>query len=174
MATYQISFPTGDTKKFTDEVSFRGFGLDFQRTLHGGTSASVMLAWNVFHERTDETLDLGFGAISGSQDRYINSFPVMIGIQQHFGNKRGTRAYVAVNGGGFVLIQTFRIGITEVEQDEWEWALAPEVGFVIPVQTGAWFVVNGRYQWSPTPENMANDEVDLTYYQINVGIMWEQ
>lgn len=174
MATYQVSFPAGDTQKFVDEVSFRGAGLDFRRTLSGGTSAAVMMAWNVFHERTEGTLDFGYGAVSGSQDRYINSFPVMIGILQYFGNKRSTRPYIALNGGGFVLIKTFRIGVTEIEEDEWEWGLAPEVGVVIPITTGAWFVVNGRYQWSPTSENIAQTEVDLTYYQINVGFMWEQ
>jgi len=174
MATWQVSFPTEETKKFTDEVSFRGAGLDFRRTLRGGTSASVMMAWNVFHERTEGTIDLGFGAVSGSQDRYINSFPIMIGVLQYFGDKRSTRPYVAVNGGGFVLIQTFRIGVTEIEVDDWEWGIAPEVGVIIPIRTGAWFVVNGRYQWSPTSEDLSENEVDLTYYQINIGFMWEQ
>jgi hypothetical protein len=174
MATWQVSFPTQDTKTFTDEVSFRGAGLDFRRTLSGGTSAAVMMAWNVFHQRTDGTIDLGYGAISGSQDRYINSFPVMIGVLQYFGGKRSTRPYVALNGGGFVLIQTFRIGVAEIEQDDWEWGVAPEVGVIIPIHTGAWFVVNGRYQWSPTSESLTEKEVDLTYYQINIGFMWEQ
>lgn len=174
MATWQVSFPTGDTKTFTDEVSFRGAGLDFRRTLSGGTSAAVMMAWNVFHERTEGTIDLGYGAVSGSQDRYINSFPVMIGVLHYFGGKRSTRPYIAVNGGGFVLIQTFRIGVTEIEVDDWEWGVAPEVGVIIPIRTGAWFVVNGRYQYSPTSESLTEHEVDLTYYQINIGFMWEQ
>lgn len=174
MATWQVSFPTADTKEFTDEVSFRGVGLDFRRTLRGGTSAAVMMAWNVFHERTNGTLDFGYGAVSGSQDRYINSFPVMIGLLQYVGDKRGTRGYVALNGGGYVLIKTFRMGVTEFEEDEWEWGVAPEVGVVVPFTTGAWLVVNGRYQWSPTSETVANTEADLTYYQINIGFMWEQ
>jgi hypothetical protein len=98
----------------------------------------------------------------------------MIGLLQYFGNKRSTRGYVALNGGGFVLIQTFRIGVTEFEEDEWEWGLAPEVGVIIPFTTGAWLVANGRYQWSPTSETLSNIEADLTYYQFNIGFMWEQ
>jgi hypothetical protein len=34
--------------------------------------------------------------------------------------------------------------------------------------------VNGRYHWSPTPQSMAGNDAELTYYQINVGFMWEQ
>ncbi len=174
MATWQISFPTGDTQKFTDDVSVLGAGLDFRRVITGGTVGSVGMAWNVFHQRTSSTILVESGAVSGSQDRYINSFPVMIGLHQYFGRPRKTRMHVGLNGGGFVLIQTFRIGISEFEQDEWEWGLAPEVGVTIPFTTGAWFEVQGRYQWSPTPEDMRNNEVDLTYFQLNVGFVWEQ
>jgi hypothetical protein len=174
VATWQVSFPTGDTQTFTDEVSFRGVGLDFRRTLRGGTAANVMMAWNVFHERTDGTLEIESGAVTGSQDRYINSLPVMVGLHQYFGSRRSTRVHVGVNGGGYVLVQTFRIGVAEFEEDTWEWGLAPEAGVTVPIQTAAWFEVNARYQWSPTPSSLTGNDVDLTYFQINVGFMWEQ
>lgn len=173
-ATYQVSFPVEDTKRFTDEISFIGGGIDFRKKLTGGTTAGVYMAWNVFHERTNEKLDLEFGAVTGSQDRYINSFPIMFGLYQYFGNRRSIRPYIGVNGGGFLYIQSFRIGITEIEEDTWEWGVAPEAGFVFPFQTGAWFVVNGRYNWSPSVETLAGNNVALTYYQLNLGFMWEQ
>jgi len=175
LATWQVSVPVDDTKLFTDEVSFRGAGMDFRKTLTGGTIASVSMAWNVFHERTElETLQLEFGAVSGSQDRYINSFPIMLGLHQYIGNRRKTRVHFGVNAGGYLLIQTFRIGITEIEEDAWEWGVAPEVGVTIPMTTGAWLEVNGRYHWSPTPKNLAGEDFSMTYYQLNVGFMWEQ
>jgi hypothetical protein len=132
------------------------------------------MAWNVFHERTGGVYELEAGAISGNQDRYLNSFPIMVGVHQYFGNRRSTRAYVGLNGGGYLLIQTFRLGVTEIEEDTWEWGVSPEAGVVFPLQTGAWFVVNAHYHWSPTPETLAGNDVSLTYYQVNVGFMWEQ
>jgi outer membrane protein W len=173
-ATYQVSFPVEDTKRFTDEISFIGGGIDFRKKLTGGTTAGIYMAWNVFHDRTDGTLDIASGAVTGTQDRYINSFPVMIGLYQYFGNRRSIRPYIGVNGGGFLFVQSFRIGISEFEEDSWEWGAAPEAGFVFPIQTGAWFVINGRYNWSPTVESLAGNDVTLTYYQFNVGFMWEQ
>ncbi len=174
VATWQVSFPVDDTALFTDEVSYRGAGIDFRKTLTGGTVASITMAWNVFHERTDGVYEIESGAVSGTQDRYLNSFPIMVGVHQYFGNRRSTRAYVGVNGGGYLLIQTFRLGITEIEEDTWEWGAAPEAGVVIPIQTGAWLVVNARYHWSPTPETLAGDDVSMTYYQLSLGFMWEQ
>lgn len=174
VATYQISIPVDDTQLFVDEVSFRGAGIDFRKTLTGGTVASLSMAWNVFHERAGGVYELESGAISGTQDRYINSFPIMFGVHQYFGSRRKTRAYVGLNAGGYLLIQTFRLGVTEFEEDTWEWGVSPEVGVVFPLQTGAWFVVNAHYHWSPTPETLAGNDISLTYYQLNVGFMWEQ
>lgn len=174
MATWQASFPTEDTQRFVDEASFRGVGLDFRKNLRGGTYASVMMAWNVFHHRSDKTYEFDTGAISGSQDHYINSFPIMLGVHQYFGKPRNTRLHVGLNAGGFILIQTVRIGVAEFEEDTWEWGLAPEAGVAIPIHVGAWMVVNTRYQWSPTSENLLGGDLALTYFQVNVGFMWEQ
>ena len=57
-ATYQISFPTGDTKNFTNNTSFRGVGLDFRYTIQKSTTVGIAFGWNVFYERTDETFEL--------------------------------------------------------------------------------------------------------------------
>lgn len=174
LATYQISKGVGDTEEFIDDVSFLGAGLDLRKTLFGGTTAGVGMAWNVFHDRTEGVIELDNGAVSGSQDRYINAFPIMFGLHQYIGNWRKSRVHFGINAGGFLLIQTFRIGVTEFEEDTWEWGVAPEAGVVVPIRTGAWFAINARYQWSPTTQTLLGNEIELTYYQINIGFMWEQ
>ncbi len=174
IATWQFSYPVEETRTFIDDVSYLGAGIDLRKTLTGGTTASVMMAWNVFHDRTAGVIDLEFGAVSGSQDRYINSFPIMMGLHQYFGNERGTRLHFGVNAGGYLFIQSFRIGVTEFEEDAWEWGIAPEVGVTIEMRTALWFEVNARYHWSPTPQGLLGNDIELTYGQLNVGFMWEQ
>ena len=174
MATWQVSYPTGDVRNFIDDISYRGAGLDFRKRLTGGTTASVLMAWNVFHDRTSGTIEIEDGALSGSQDRYLNVFPIMMGLHQYFGRPRSARMHVGLNAGGYLLVQTFRIGITEIEKDSWEWGVAPEVGVALPLTTGAWFEVNGRYQWSMSPDDIAGRPYDMEYFQLNVGFMWEQ
>jgi hypothetical protein len=174
MITWQTSFPQGETQKFVDEVSFRGMGLDMRKHVGAGVFASVEMAWNVFHERSNEVFQFGSGAVSGSQDHYINSFPIMIGVHKYLGKPRKTRLHAGVNAGGFLFVQTVRIGVTEIEEDTWEWGVAPEVGAAIPIQTGLWLEINGRYNWSPTPETLLGTDTELTYFQLNIGFMWEQ
>ena len=174
IATWNISFPTEDTKKFVDETSFRGFGLEFRKEFRPSTTVGIMGSWEVFHERTTETLEYGGASVTGSQDRYINSFPIMLGLHRYFGEEGGTRRYLGINAGGFILIQTARLGLAEVEEDSWEWGVMPEVGFVKPIQRGSAFIANARYSWALTGENLAGNDAQLTYWGIRVGFVWEQ
>jgi hypothetical protein len=174
LATWQVSIPDGDTKEFVDEVSYRGFGLEFRKALNPAMTFGILGGWHVFHERTNETIEVENVAIGGSQDRYINSFPIMLGVHRYFGAEEGTRPYIGLNAGGFVFIQTIRVGVVELEEDTWEWGLTPEAGVVVPISYGSAFIVNGRYHWSPTPEGLAGGDRDLTYWGIHVGFAWEQ
>jgi hypothetical protein len=121
MATWNVSIPTEDTKKFVDETSFLGFGLEFRKEFKPSTTVGILGSWEVFHQRTSGSIDIGSGTITGSQDRYINSFPIMLGLHRYFGTAGATRPYIGINAGGFVLIQTLRVGLSEIEDDTWEW-----------------------------------------------------
>jgi outer membrane protein len=174
MATWNISIPDGDTKEFVDETSFRGFGLDFRKQFRPNTTIGIMGSWEVFHERTSESFTIGSATVTGSQDRYINSFPIMLGLHRYFGNEGGTRPYIGINGGGFILIQTLRIGLAEWEEDSWVWGAMPEAGLVIPLQSGAALIANARYSWALTGEDLNGEDRELTYWGIRVGFVWEQ
>jgi hypothetical protein len=174
MATWNISFPDGDTKKFVDETSYRGFGLDFRKEFRPSTTVGIMGSWEVFHHRTTETIEYKTAAITGSQDRYINSFPIMLGLHRYLGAEGGTRPYFGINAGGFVLIQTLRVGVAEIEDDSWVWGVMPEVGLVMPIQRGSAFIVNARYSYALTGENLAGNDYQLSYWGVRVGFAWEQ
>jgi hypothetical protein len=174
MATWNISIPEDDTKKFVDETSYRGFGLEFRKQVKESTTLGIMTSWEVFHERTNESFQLQNATITGSQDHYINSFPIMLGLHRYFGADGGTRPYIGISGGGFVVIQTLRIGLAEIEEDSWEWGVMPEVGFLMPLESGAGLIVNARYSMALTGENLRGDESFLTYWGVRVGLVWDQ
>lgn len=173
-ATWQISFPTGDTKEFVDETSFGGMGLDFRKVVAPNTTAGFMAGWNIFHERRDATETINNVTVTGTQDRYINSFPIMVNAHRYFGERRSWRPYLGLNAGAIVVIRTFGVGVYAAEEDSWDWGIAPEVGLVIPMQSGAGFLINARYNWSPTHQDLAGEDEDLTYWGLNIGFVWEQ
>jgi hypothetical protein len=79
-----------------------------------------------------------------------------------------------LNGGGFVEIKTLRVGLAEVETDTWEWGVMPEVGFILPLDRGSAFVINGRYSLALTGQDLAGNDSFLTYWGIRAGFVWEQ
>ena len=177
-ATWNISIPDGDTKKFIDETSYRGFGMDFRKLINDKTTIGLTTSWEVLHQRTSESIEVESDnagiTITGSQDRYINSFPIMLGLHRYLGVEGGTRPYFGINAGGFWLIQTLRVGLAEWEDDTWEWGVMPEAGLIIPLQSGAALIANARYTLGLTGENLRGDDSTLSYWGIRVGFAWEQ
>jgi hypothetical protein len=98
----------------------------------------------------------------------------MLGLHRYFGNEGGTRPYIGINAGGFIVIQTLRIGVAEIEQDTWEWGAMPEAGFIFPLQSGAALIANARYSWALTGEDLNGGDRELTYWGFRVGFVWEQ
>jgi outer membrane protein W len=173
-ATYEVSFPTGDAKDYTNSTSFRGFGLDFRKVVQPGTTAGLFLGWNVFHERFSGAFPLRNGAVDGVQDRYINSFPIMLNAHRYFGKEGAAKPYVGLNAGGFIVVQRFDIGLTSLQKDHWEWGIAPEVGVVIPLNYSTKFLINGKYNYAFTGEGITGNDFKLAYLGLNAGFVWEQ
>ena len=46
IASYQVSFPAGDTQDFIEAVSWRGFGLDFRYTVKKNVTVGFVTGWN--------------------------------------------------------------------------------------------------------------------------------
>jgi hypothetical protein len=176
-ATYQVSLPTGDTKNFAGTTSWRGVGLDFRRSLNPSTSWGLLFGWNVFHERTSETINVELdgnpGAVTGLQDRTINSFPMMLGVHKYFGQEGGSRPFVGLNAGGFVMQQRFEIGLRLVDESQWQWGGAPEIGVVVPAGYSTRVILNARYYYAFTGDSIAGEGSNQSYFTFGVGFVWE-
>jgi len=176
-ATYQVSFPMGDTKEYTNNTSFRGVGLDFRYKIKKAMTVGITLGWNVFYERTDETMIVETdnpGAITGTQDRYLNSFPIMASFHYYFGQKRGIRPYLGLNAGVYRMIQRLGIGIRAIQNNRWEWGVAPEVGIIFPVDRELAILVNGKYNYTFTGESVVGTDINHSYVTIGLGLVWRQ
>jgi outer membrane protein W len=174
-ATYQISFPAGDTKDFTNATSFRGVGLDFRMALDKNITWGLFFGWNVFYERVNETVQIeneNPGAITSTQDRTLNSFPMMLTGHYYFGEKKGFRPYAGLGLGGFVMGQRLDIGIHTFSSSQWEWGIAPEIGFVWPVDYDFSIIVNGKYNYAFTGELPTGKKINHSYLNLNIGIVW--
>jgi len=176
-ATYQISFPLGDTKTFANKTSFRGIGFDFRKTVSPSTTLGVTFGWNVFHRRVRETLEIDTenpGAVTGVQDRTINAFPIMLNVHRYFGHEGGVQPFVGLNAGGYIMAQRFDIGLFTFQKDQWQWGVAPEIGFAIPLQSGSTLFINGKYNYAFTGKSAVGTDVNNSYISVGIGFAWLQ
>lgn len=175
-ATYQVSAPLGDTKEFTDEISWLGWGLEYRSTMGKNTTMGFMFGWNVFHERTGETAQIETGeiqgAITGTQDRYINTFPIMANFHYYLFDKGGLRPYIGLNAGGAYTMQRFAIGVSLIDTDRWVWGVAPEAGFIFPVDREFGIIFSGKYNYSFPVESPLGRDLSHTYVSFGVGFVW--
>jgi len=172
--TYSVSIPTGDTKSFVEEISWRGIGLDYRYMIDRTYSVGLNFGWNVFYERAEnKTTQTENGAVTGTSDRTLNIFPIMANIHYYFGERKSVRPYVGLNAGGNYVNQRFAIGVFLWEDDSWQWAIAPEAGVAIPVERDFGILLNGKYNYAFTGESVFGTDVNNSYWQINVGVIWE-
>jgi hypothetical protein len=175
-ATYEISFPTGDTNDFIGETSFRGVGLSFRKNVAPATTAGLFFGWNVFHERTSETIQLETppGAVTGTQDRTVNAFPIMASFHRYVTQKGRALPYAGLNVGGYIMLQRLAIGLISIDNDRWDWGIAPEVGLVVQLERGAVFLINGKYNYAFTGESIGGSDINHQYWGLNMGFAWRQ
>ena len=173
-ATYDVSIPAGDLKEFIEDPSWLGVSLTFRKQIERNVTAGLMFGWHVFSERTDETVQLGNGAATGTQDRYVNSFPIMLNAHYYLGERGNIRPYVGLNAGGLIVLRRYAIGIISFDDDSWEWGVTPEIGAVVPLNRDTALLLQGRFTYSFTGEDLAGSDMKLAYYGISVGFAWQQ
>jgi hypothetical protein len=178
--TYNMALPIADTKDFANAYSWRGMGLEFRKFNKPNMSVGLSLGWNVLHEEVTGTgqilqgsKDIGSknigGAATGNQDRTINAFPLMVGFQVYSGEEGGTRPYFGISGPGFYIEQRLDIGVFSFQDNGWNWGVAPELGFLVPVRGGdANLLLNVRYNYAFE----GYDRGPYSYIGFNVGFAW--
>ena len=170
--SYNTALATGNTGDFVSNFSWRGFAIEGRRFVQKNISVGINFGWNIFDEKNGETIQLENGAVSGTQIRYLNSFPIMVNAHYYFGNKRNFRGFLGLNVGTYAINQRFDIGIWTINNDNWHFGVAPEIGFIIPAgrQTSVIFSVKYNYAFSAGTSLMGKDSNDHSYIGFNLGL----
>ena len=168
--TYAVSFPLGDTKDFADGVSWRGLGFDYAKFLGAGESTSVgfTAAWVVFNEKKpSETTIKDNLAVNGTQFRYLNSFPLLVVGRKYFGSE-AVKNFVGLGVGTIHNQQRLEVGTFAFEDNQWHFALAPEVGVKFRISYDIYWDLFARYNYS-----FKAGTIDAqSYITLQTGISW--
>lgn len=165
-ATWGLSMAGGETKEYISEESWRNFGLEGRKFVSPKTSVGLSFNWTVLDEKTTETVKFAGGAITGTQFRYINAFPLLLTGHKYFGDDEGTMIFVGAGIGAYAVERRTEVGLFAVTSDTWHFGLAPEAGIIIPLGWRAKGLLNGRYHYTSE-----TDGYDYQWWEVRIGIV---
>ena len=165
-ATWGMSIADGTTHDYISETSFRNFGLEGRKFIAPKTSIGLSLNWTVLNEETTEATKIPGGAISGTQFRYINAFPLLVTAHKYFGDDEKLMFFVGAGVGAYAVERRTEIGLFAVDTDTWHFGLAPEVGLLMPLGWRAKGFLNARYHLTSEAEGF-----DYQWWDIRIGIV---
>ena len=166
--SYGMATPLSDTKDFTGGTSWRNWGVDVLAIVRPNTSVGVSFGWNVFNDVTNEVSSLGQVDIQGTQFRYINSLPMLVNIREYRGTRGGMRPFFGLGVGTQLVKQRVDVGQWRISDNTWHFALAPEVGVVLPFGSDAKWFITGKYNYAAK----ASDRRP-SYFGFNIGVAWQ-
>lgn len=171
--SWSIGLPEEDLKDYIDETSYRGFGIDFRSFVTKSISIGGYTGWNIMDQRVDGTIEFDNGAVTGTQIRYVNSFPIMLTGHIHIGGPRSAiRPYFGIGVGTYYVIQRLEIGINAFEKNDWHFGLAPEVGFLFPTDYVSVLTSLKYNQAFKSGEPITKDNKAFSYWTINIGFLF--
>lgn len=165
--TYDVAFPFSSTKEFTDQVSWRGVGLDVDRFVTDNVAVGFGVSWSTFVEKeSDSYFDSNLMLIHGTQVRYINNVPLLARFSYY--TPLDVMDVYATLGIGTTWQETRReIGTFAFVDSYWQFALSPEIGMIFPVGN-SYLTAKLRYVHS----FKTSEAPDLSYLGIGLGFAW--
>jgi hypothetical protein len=171
--SYNMGLTTGESSDFVNDYSWRGFGFEIRSFRGENFSVGGSFSWNVFDEKTGEIIWFDRGAVSGTQIRHMNAFPLMLNAHYYLGQfSDRMRPYFGLNVGTYYINQRLEIGVIAFNADNWHFGLAPEIGVMFPTYSGSIFFMNVRYNHAFKAGNgIAGGEGNSwQYWGFNVGV----
>ena len=165
--TYDVGIPFSETKEFTDQASWRGLTLDFDRFLNDNLAVGMAFSWSTFIEKEPNSYyEREELLLHGTQVRYINNIPLTVKIAYY--KPVSTVDLFGSLGVGTVWQETRReIGTFAFVGSYWQFALIPELGVLIPagntnVTARVRYVAGFKTSSAPP----------LSYLSFGLGLAW--
>lgn len=169
---YRMSAPLKDSHDFISKMSFRGMSADYHHYLSEHFAIGLSLGWNTFYKHLNYQtnnfiMDGEKVTITGDQFRYLNIVPIMASVRYQF--TKGDAAvlpYVGVGIGTNWAETRLEIGDLLAKEKGWQFAVAPEIGMIIPFSEHVGMNVAAQYHYGAK----TGDLPALQNFGVKVGL----
>ena len=163
--SWNLGLPTGETKDYTDDFSFRGIGLEGRKFIKPDLTVGLSFQWQVFWEKVFGTTDQESFTVTGNQWRYLNLFPLLANVYKYWNYYGDFRPYVGLNTGAYIVENRFEMGLYQLQETKWHFGLAPAVGAQMPAgRFLGFFELRYNYVFK------AGDSFEQSYFGFIIGV----
>ena len=172
--TYDVGFPFAETEEFAGQVSWRGLSLYMDRFINDNLAVGTSFSWSVFLEKEEGAYyEDGNMLVHGTQMRYINNLP-LLGRISYYLPVDPVEAFFSLGIGTAWQERVLNVGTWNINPSDdngigshWHFALAPELGILIPTP-GSSLTAKLRYVQGFKTANAPA----LSYLSVGLGIAW--
>jgi outer membrane protein len=163
---YEMSFATGDLGEYISQPSFRGFSVQYRKTVTDFLMVGIDAGWNVFYEKKDyDSYTVGTATLSGVQWRTQNQVPLLVSADYVIIPDGRVRPYVGLGIGTMYSERSTDMGTWRLVQNPWHFALKPEAGVLVEMSPASAFKLSAKYLTGFS----AGDLETQGYFTIAVG-----
>jgi len=169
--TYDVSLPVGATNAYIGQASFRGVTLiDGRAFISNNISIGGSLGWHVFVEKLSGTFSPEPNLdVTGTQVRYINSFPIMARGHYYWNTYGRIMPYVGFGAGTINVNQRTDFGLFTDRTNSWTFGLSPQVGAIFDLAGQANIHLKAEYNHG---FRSGDTNFDIQYFTIGLGFAW--
>lgn len=170
---YSMGFATGRMSEYVPGTSFSGMTIDIRYMQQDRTFFGLALGWHYYSDLMRNALSqVGSSTVYGSQVRTVNTFPILAsaGLFLDDGSSN-VHPYAALNVGTYSINQRLEIGLVQINNNNWHFGVAPEVGMTVDVDRNTTFHVQTRYNYALSSGTALNGSSDNSYgwWDVNIG-----
>ncbi|WP_137402890.1 outer membrane beta-barrel protein [Echinicola rosea] len=166
--SYPVGFAIGDLSDYVKPTSFRGIAIDYRKMISENVGVGLSTGWNVFYEELAyDTYHFENQSVSGKQYRYSNHVPVLFNAAYYFKPRAAVNPFASVGIGTIYTRRNTDMGQFTLEQEAWNFALAPEVGMLIDVANSFATSVSIQYYNGFQAGNELNEP--QSYFALKLG-----
>jgi opacity protein-like surface antigen len=165
--TYNTALPLGETSDYIGNFSFRGAGIEARWEVAQELYVGFNTSWNVFYESVSGSFTEGTRTLTGTQYRYLNSYPLMFTAFKGFGELGAFSPYAGLGIGGIKVDRRSEMGLWQHTENKWHFGLAPEIGTLIYTWGNFDILFSIRYNYA----FKTGDTPAYSYLGINLGIL---
>jgi hypothetical protein len=169
---YEVGFPVADLHTFTENVSPRGMGFNFEWPVVEGLRLGAAFHYSRFYdERPRATYQVDSGAINAKLYRYSDIWSFAGAARYRFGSPADPmRAFVGLEVGVAFLNATTLLADTGVQDTPTGLLVAGELGIAARVTKGYLATIALRYNL--TTASFGNTDMP-SYIALQLGFAWE-